>query len=69
MQETLQNNTKKEGTGALDLKMFINGEWVNSTSGEKRDVLNPATGSYCQSSGRNTGRCGCSGRGSKICFL
>ncbi|MBT2647175.1 aldehyde dehydrogenase family protein [Bacillus sp. ISL-34] len=34
---------KKEGTGALDLKMFINGEWVNSTSGEKRDVLNPAT--------------------------
>ncbi|MBO0998002.1 aldehyde dehydrogenase family protein [Bacillus sp. SD075] len=35
---------KKEGTGALDLKMFINGEWVNSTSGEKRDVLNPATG-------------------------
>jgi betaine-aldehyde dehydrogenase len=44
MQETLQNNTKKEGTGALDLKMFINGEWVNSTSGEKRDVLNPATG-------------------------
>ena len=44
MQETLQNNKKKEGTGALDLKMFINGEWVNSTSGEKRDVLNPATG-------------------------
>ncbi|WP_286184679.1 aldehyde dehydrogenase family protein [Bacillus sp. SD075] len=44
MQETLQNNMKKEGTGALDLKMFINGEWVNSTSGEKRDVLNPATG-------------------------
>ncbi|WP_286197649.1 aldehyde dehydrogenase family protein [Bacillus sp. ISL-34] len=43
MQETLQNNMKKEGTGALDLKMFINGEWVNSTSGEKRDVLNPAT--------------------------
>ncbi|CAH0279504.1 Betaine aldehyde dehydrogenase [Peribacillus sp. Bi96] len=53
MQETLQNNRKK-GTGALDLKMYINGEWVNSTSGEKRDVLNPATGEVIATAAEGT---------------
>ncbi|MGE7762842.1 aldehyde dehydrogenase family protein [Peribacillus sp. NPDC097895] len=53
MQETLQNNSKK-GTGALDLKMYINGEWVNSTSGEKRDVLNPATGEVIATAAEGT---------------
>ncbi|KON67522.1 aldehyde dehydrogenase family protein [Peribacillus butanolivorans] len=54
MQETLQNNTQKEGTEALDLKMFINGEWVSSTSGEKRDVLNPATGEVIATAAEGT---------------
>ncbi|MFB7638466.1 aldehyde dehydrogenase family protein [Peribacillus butanolivorans] len=54
MQETLQNNTQKEGTEALDLKMFINGEWVGSTSGEKRDVLNPATGEVIATAAEGT---------------
>ncbi|KWW17993.1 betaine-aldehyde dehydrogenase [Peribacillus simplex] len=54
MQETLQNNAKKEGTGALDLKMFINGQWVNSSSGEKRDVLNPATGEVIATAAEGT---------------
>ncbi|MGE7877755.1 aldehyde dehydrogenase family protein [Peribacillus muralis] len=54
MQETLQNNTKKEGIGALDLKMFINGQWVNSSSGEKRDVLNPATGEVIATAAEGT---------------
>src|SRR4029453_3392123 len=25
-------------------QMFINGEWVNSSDGQTRDVINPATG-------------------------
>jgi betaine-aldehyde dehydrogenase len=25
-------------------QMFINGEWVNSSDGQTRDVLDPATG-------------------------
>ncbi|PJN90967.1 aldehyde dehydrogenase family protein [Bacillus sp. mrc49] len=54
MQKTLQNNAKKEGTGALDLKMFINGQWVNSSSGEKRDVLNPATGEVIATAAEGT---------------
>ncbi|WP_340372708.1 aldehyde dehydrogenase family protein [Peribacillus sp. FSL E2-0218] len=54
MQETLQNNAKKEGTGALELKMFINGQWVNSSSGEKRDVLNPATGEVIATAAEGT---------------
>lgn len=28
----------------LDLKMYINGEWRDSRSGEKRDIINPANG-------------------------
>ncbi|WP_285768571.1 aldehyde dehydrogenase family protein [Peribacillus sp. SI8-4] len=54
MQETLQNHAKKEGTGALDLKMFINGQWVSSSSGEKRDILNPATGEVIATAAEGT---------------
>ncbi|AMM95348.1 betaine-aldehyde dehydrogenase [Peribacillus simplex] len=34
--------------------MFINGKWVNSTSGEKRDVLNPATGEVIATAAEGT---------------
>ncbi|HEY9576292.1 MAG TPA: aldehyde dehydrogenase family protein, partial [Pseudobacillus sp.] len=28
----------------LDLKMYINGEWTNSSDNKTREVINPATG-------------------------
>lgn len=34
--------------------MFINGQWVNSSSGEKRDVLNPATGEVIATAAEGT---------------
>ena len=34
----------KEGEMADSYQMFINGEWVNSSDGQTRDVIDPATG-------------------------
>lgn len=31
-------------TNVLDLKMYINGEWVNAQSGKVREIVNPANG-------------------------
>lgn len=34
----------KAQTKVMDLKMYINGEWVNAQSGQSHDVINPANG-------------------------
>lgn len=44
MQETLKNNIQSEEQGILTLKMYINGEWVDTASGARRDIVNPANG-------------------------
>src|SRR5687767_4179897 len=35
---------ERGGDMADAYQMFINGEWVNSSDGQTRDVINPATG-------------------------
>lgn len=44
MQEMLKNNNELEVQGIMTLKMYINGEWVDTASGARRDIVNPATG-------------------------
>ena len=36
-------------------QMFIDGEWVNSSDGQTRDVINPATGEVWPRPGRHEG--------------
>ena len=44
MQEMLKNNNELEVQETMTLKMYINGEWVDTASGARRDIVNPATG-------------------------
>ena len=44
MQEMLRNNDGLELKEILTLKMYINGEWVDTASGARREIINPATG-------------------------
>ena len=44
MQETLKNNIQSGEQKLLTLKMYINGEWVDTASGARRDIVNPANG-------------------------
>lgn len=44
MQETLQNIDRLGGQTKSTLKMYINGEWVDTESGARRNIINPATG-------------------------
>ena len=37
-------NRSQSGNRSVELKNFINGEWVESTSGRYQEVPNPATG-------------------------
>lgn len=40
----LRNNDGLELKEILTLKMYINGEWVDTASGARREIINPATG-------------------------
>lgn len=54
----LSNLSKTEqqpkGSSTEHVKMFINGEWVNSSSGGRREIVNPATGEVIATAAEGT---------------